>query len=238
VLTALLAASLVALSAPVTSGLKAVSPAPPPGFRLVAATARVDYFAMNDSPAKADDARKVEKMLEAIERRIGQRGPGRVAYYRVTHAADMERITGRAFTGLTDQQGKRIVSSIPAHEHELVHAVAVALGDPGRFFHEGLAVALSDDPAWKGKKLQAAARDGLAKRALPGYLSDFDTAPSQHAYAVAGSFVEHLIAAHGLPKVLEFFRGCGPCPRDEMFQRAFGVTMAQAGQEWTAQLLD
>ena len=237
-LTALLAASLLSLNAPVTSGLAAAAatPAPGPGFRLVAATARVDYFAMDDSPSRADDARRVERMLEEIERRIGQRGPERLSYYRVTHAADMERITGRPLSGITDRNGRRIVSAVAVHEHEIVHAVAIALGDPGRFFHEGLAVALSDDRAWKGHKLRVAARAALDKRPLPGYWSDFDGAPSPLAYAVAGSFVEHLIAAYGLPKVLEFFRGCPSCPRDEMFARTFGVTMAEAGASWSANL--
>ena len=232
---ALLAAGLVGLNPhPATPVATPVSSLP--GFHLVAATARIDYYAMSDSKAKADDARKVERLLEKIEERLGQRGPERLSYYRVTYVADMERLTGRPWLGVTDQNGRRIISSLPAHGHELVHAVAVQVGDPGRFFHEGLAVALSDEPGSSGKRLAQGARVGLAQRPLPRYWSDFETIASPDAYAVAGSFVEHLIAAYGLPRVLEFFRGCETCPRDEMFARTFGVTMADAGAAWSDQV--
>ena len=236
-LYALFAASLVGLSPQATS-TPATELAKPalPGFHLVAATARVDYFAMSDSSAKVDDARKVEQMLEAIERRMGQRGPGRLSYYRVSYVADMQRLTGRPLLGVTDAQGRRIISCVAVHAHEIVHSVAISMGEPGRFFDEGLAVALSGEPEWKSKRLHQGAKAGLEKRALPRYLADFDGAAPDDAYAVAGAFVEHLIAQHGLAKVLEFVRGCETCPRDEMFQRTFGVTVADAGAAWSTQL--
>lgn len=226
-LTALLAAGVVALAAP-TPAL--------PGFHLVAATARIDYFAMSDSKAQTGDALKVERVLEDTERRMGQRGPERLAYYRVSYVADMERLTGQPLLGVTDQKGQRIISCVAVHAHELVHAVAVQMGNPGRFFQEGLALALAADPQWNAKRLQQGARKGLGQRALPLYWADFDGGPSEEAYAVAGGFVEHLIAVHGLAKVLEFFRGCETCPRDEMFERTFGVRLADAGASWSAGL--
>lgn len=232
---ALLAAGLIGL-APHATPVPTAPVSSLPGFHLVAATARVDYFAMSDSKARVDDARKVERQLEEIEKRLGRRGPERLSYYRVTYTADMERLTGRPWLGITDQQGRRIISSVAVHVHELVHAVAVQFGDPGRFFHEGLAVALAGDEGTSGKRLERSAREGLAQRPVSRYWSDFDTLASPDAYAVAGSFVQHLVARYGLPRVLEFFRGCETCPRDEMFARTFGVTMADAAASWSAQV--
>jgi hypothetical protein len=40
-----------------------------------------------------------------------------------------------------------------------------------------------------------------------------------------------------MARVLEFFQGCETCPRDEMFARTFGVTMADAASSWSAQVV-
>jgi hypothetical protein len=59
-----------------------------------------------------------------------------------------------------------------------VHAVAGGLGDPGRFFHEGLAVALGDEGRWDGRAVDALVRALAATVDRKQLVKSFDSLPS------------------------------------------------------------
>ncbi|PYQ02576.1 MAG: hypothetical protein DMF82_15730 [Acidobacteria bacterium] len=60
----------------------------------------------------------------------------------------------------------------------------------------------------------------------------------QEGLAVAGSFVNRLIKTHGIAKVAEFFRACGPNGGNPSvaFARTFGQSLDEAGAAWAASL--
>ena len=70
------------------------------------------------------------------------------------------------------------------------------------------------------------------------FVARFDSLDSDTAYAVAGSFVNRLIKTHGIAKVAQFFRACGPSGTDvpAAFARTFGQSLDEAGAAWAASL--
>jgi hypothetical protein len=75
------------------------------------------------------------------------------------------------------------------HLHEIVHLVAAQLGDPGPFFQEGLAVALSGSK-WRGQALSGHRLPAsLRRQKISTLAARFETLPPEVAYPAAGSFV-------------------------------------------------
>ena len=116
------------------------------------------------------------------------------------------------------------------HLHEIVHLVAAQIGDPGPFFQEGLAVALSGSK-WRGQTLTGwpapSGRPCAGNPPRPSLRALRAAASPTSAYPLAGSFVAFLIKTHGVSRVGGFFRACGgsrgrhaPPPSVE----TFGVT--------------
>lgn len=207
------------------------------GFALVYATRSIDFFARPDAAVRPGEADSAERFLADVRRRLGQTdGPRRVSYYRVGHRVDVAALVGRDADGVTSVADARVVAVQADNRHELVHVAAGELGDPGRFFHEGLAVALAGDKGWSGRALERAAK--AARLGLRRVVDDFDGVPVAQAYAVAGSFVAHLARRHGLDAVASFFRACDGRrrTREAAFVAAFGRDLAAAESEWRATL--
>jgi hypothetical protein len=208
--------------------------APLAAFSLRLSTSRFDYYAREGARLKPSEAQDAERFLSDVEGRLGQRITGRVSYYRVDHAADVAAFSGRYTEGLTDFADGRILAVRTFNAHEIVHRVAWELGDPGAFFQEGLAVALTaSDPAER-RRLEARAASALRGRPAEDFVDGFDRLAPADAYAVAGAFMLRLLEQHGTSKVAEFFRACGrhSARRDFAFRRVFGQDAHQAVAEW------
>lgn len=213
------------------------------GFALVLATRSIDFYARADKGVRSGDAEAAERFLAEVRSRLGQtRDARRVRYYRVRDRADVAAVVGREAEGFTSAGGDRVVALRPCNRHELVHVAALELGDPGRFFQEGLAVALARESGWRGRALDRAARPAVARAPLRRFVESFDSLPPADAYAVAGSFVGHLIERHGLGVVADFFRGArvrdshGRWSREGAFQQAFGASLEEAEGAWRSSL--
>jgi hypothetical protein len=111
-----------------------------PGFILTASTPRVSFY----TRGPAVDVKGVEASLTRIEGTLGTRLAGHASYYRYASAQEVAAGTGHYADGVTF--AGQVHSDRQCHDHELVHLVAAQMGDPGRFFQEGLAVALADSP--------------------------------------------------------------------------------------------
>ena len=199
-----------------------------PGFTLAASTPRVNYF----SRGQKVDVAKVEASLTRIEGALGTRLAGRASYYRYESAQEVAAGTGHYAAGVTF--AGQVHSTRAAHDHELVHLVAAQLGDPGRFFQEGLAVALGDE----ARGLRRAAKKALSGgRPLAGWIAGFDGQDQDAAYAVAGTFVQHLIETYGMDKVRAFF-GASRSERDvtRAFASTFGQGIDEAGAAYRSSL--
>jgi hypothetical protein len=112
------------------------------------------------------------------------------------------------------------------------------MGNPGVFFQEGLAVALGNEAKWQGKDVDSLARKTAASARVSTLVARFESLDADTAYAVAGSFVNHLIKTHGIAKVAEFFRACpaSGANASAAFARTFGQSLDEAGAAWTKSL--
>jgi hypothetical protein len=208
--------------------------APPPGFTLVAQTEHFSYYTRGHLKVDVD---KSERFLAHVESVLGVTVESRAEFYRHDHAAELAALTGRYVSGFTDPATGRIDSTLEFHPHELVHRVAAELGDPGHFFHEGLAVALSSGGKWNGQRLDRAARSAIGRGGFQMVVDGFGRIDADRSYPVAGAFVAYLIRSDGIAKVAEFFRHCRTeRDRDSAFAAVFGRSLAEAGEAWTASL--
>lgn len=229
-LTLLALSTLLAFGSP----LRAASPLP--GFALVAVTQNFVFYSRDGQ--KIDSA-KTQKFFEETSRLLGCATEGQASYYRYQYPEQVAVATGVYSTGVTFPQTGEIHSAQSYHPHEIVHRVASALGgDPGRFFQEGLAVALGDRGVWKGQAVDAIARRLISSVESTHVLVDgFANLDGDVAYPLAGSFVGFLLKTHGAHVVAIFFASCTkPEARDANFAHAFGVSLEEAKQDWRRSL--
>jgi hypothetical protein len=212
--------------------------APLPGFAL---TAQTEHFSFYTRSKQTVEAQKTEQYVAKVEELLGERLEGRADYYRYGSAEEIQFATGQYAAGLTfATSGPGQIHSMKSfHPHEIVHLVAERLGNPGTFFHEGLAVAIGDEARWAGKSVNAIAKD-LVKAgtvtSVSALVKQFDRMDPQSAYPVAGSFVAFLIKTQGITKTAQFFRACFGGNTATAFQRTFGLSMDEAGAGWVATL--
>ncbi|HUG53370.1 MAG TPA: hypothetical protein VMR21_07210 [Vicinamibacteria bacterium] len=205
---------------------------PDRGFRLAAVTPDFLFYSRHGEPI---DVGEVERSLRRVEALLGQRVPGRAAYYRYGTPQEVAANVGPYAAGVTFGRLRQIHSIRKSHLHEVVHLVAAHLGDPGPFFQEGLAVALAGADGG-GRPL---GRRPLPRRlrALPfsAVVAGFEGLAPETSYPMAGSFVSFLIEAHSLPRVVAFFRACaGEDARPEQaFRATFGLSLDEAGETWS-----
>jgi hypothetical protein len=142
--------------------------------------------------------------------------------------------TGLYSDGASSLDEGWIVSVRGYHPHEIVHRVAGEVGNPGRFFHEGLAVALGDEGRVAGRKVDSIAREALRDVPFEHFLKGFAGRDPVEAYSAAGSFVRFLLRRFSEEALMRFFDACGrtgqPCPR--AFERTFGRDLAAVVSEW------
>ena len=181
--------------------------APLPGFVLTAQTQHFSFYSRDNQKV---DAQKTEQYLAQVEQLLGQQVEGRAEYYRYASAQELAAGTGTYAAGLTLAHSGQIHSTQAFHAHEIVHLVAGQMGNPGAFFQEGLAVAIGNGAKWQGKDVDKLARKAAKGARVSSFVAQFDSLDADTAYAVAGSFVNRLIRAHGIAKVAEFFRACAP----------------------------
>jgi hypothetical protein len=135
------------------SGLLAAAPAwaePSRGFQLAAQTPHFLFYSRN---GETIDVHEVERTLWKVQRLLGQELPGPAEYYRYGTPQEVAADLGEYATGVTLGSLRQIHTvRRECHLHEIVHLVAAQLGDPGPFFQEGLAVALSGSK-WRGQAL-------------------------------------------------------------------------------------
>lgn len=214
------------------SSAGAATAAPLAGFALVTETQHFSFYSRDKAHP---DAEKTERYVRELEILLGQQVSGRVDYYRCGHAEEIASATGRLAAGVTSLAERRIYSIQDFHAHELVHLVAGQLGNAGSFFDEGLAVALSHEEPLKKASVEKAAR---ASGTLSTLAANFDSMDQRTGYALAGSFVAHLLRTRGTAKVADFFRACGPRggDREAAFLSVFGTTLDEAGRTWQASL--
>src|SRR5258708_4149311 len=221
-------ASTLALAILASTALYA---APLPGFAL---TAQTEHFSFYTRSKQVVEAQKTEQYVAKVEELLGERLSGRADYYRYGSAEEIQFATGQYAAGLTyATSGPGQIHSMKAfHPHEIVHLVAERLGNPGTFFHEGLAVAIGDEARWGGKSVNAIAKD-LVKAgkltSVSALVNQFDRMNPQSAYPVAGSFVAFLIKTQGIAKTAQFFRACSGGNTATAFQLTFGLRLDEAG---------
>jgi hypothetical protein len=215
-------------------GTLATAPAwaePPRGFQLAAQTRNFLFYSRHGEPI---DVHEVERSLWKVQRLLGQELGGRAEYYRYGSTQEVAADIGPYAAGVTLGRLRQIHTVKDSHLHEIVHLVAAQLGDPGPFFHEGLAVALSGSK-WRGQALTGVRLPtGLRGQTLSALIGRFEDVDAAIAYPLAGSFVAFLIKTHGVSRVADFFRACGDSgrPRDAAFRATFGVTLDEAGATW------
>ena len=206
---------------------------PLPGFMLAGQSARILLYSR---PNRDVDVTRLERSLSRVEQLLGQRFAGRLVYYHYDCREEVAFATGHYADGVTFADLAEVHAVDRVTEHELVHAVAWQLGNPGSFFQEGLAVALGDRGKWWGKDVNKAARKVAVETGLSALIARFNAAEPGDGYFVAGSFVSWLVEHHGIARVGEFFRSCDGANTGAAFARVFGQTVDEAGTSWRATL--
>ena len=218
---------------------QAVSAQTLPGFHLMAGTSRVAFFSRSGDfgGRQKADVKRTDAFLAQMEKTLTQPLAAPISYYTHERPEDIAAQTGVYAYGLTRVGDSVVHSTTTYHPHELVHAVAGGLGDPGRFFHEGLAVALGDEGRWDGRAVDALVGALAATVDRKQLVKSFDSLPSAVAYPVAGSFVKHLIDREGLPKLIAFFRACPKGVNvDAAFLRTYGRSFQAAFAQWQQEM--
>jgi hypothetical protein len=208
--------------------------APPAAFALAAQTSRVMAY----SRGQQVDARWVDDQVKHFEQLLGGSVAGPVSFIQYERPEEVGAVTGTYAAGITFAKAREIHTVKAAAPHEIVHLVAGQIGDPGAFFQEGLAVALTSGGQWYGRSIAKIVRGALRGEApaLPVLLARFESLDPQLAYPLAGSFVSYLIESHGLDQVVAFFSACRGRFDAVAFQRTFGRSLEEAGQAWTARI--
>lgn len=215
-------------------GMLATAPVwaePPRGFQLAAQTPHFLFYSRNGEPI---DVHEVERSLWKVQRLLGQELAGRAEYYRYGTPQEVAADVGEYASGVTLGSLRQIHTVRECHLHEIVHLVAAQLGDPGPFFQEGLAVALSGSK-WRGQMLASVRLPAALRRQKISVLAArFESMDPETAYPVAGSFVAFLIKTYGVSRVAEFFRASGDSgsPGDYAFRATFGESLDRAGAAW------
>lgn len=189
-----------------------------------------------DEKVSKSDAKKAESFLAETEQALGVT-VAKVEYHKVALPAQVDALTGVYGEGVTLPKTGQIFSTRTFHAHELVHRAAIELGDPGRFFHEGLALALAPEKGWTVKDMQKRAKSVLARKPVSDFVKGFERMEQGDAYAVAGAFVADLIAKHGVERVAELFRRAGRSKNaDGAFVAVYGTTLDAATTAWAQAL--
>ena len=218
-------------------GAALLSPALATGSELdvVATTSRAVYHARRAGDV---DVRRSEAFLERLDSLFGAAPNGaRIEYFRHDGVAEMQALVGFAAVGVTDLATGRIDSVKAYHPHELVHAAAGRLGRPSALFSEGLAVALTSEGEWKGRRLDEVAREFTSRGGqLRELLVGFALADADRDYALAGSFVSFLLDRYGIDTMKAFLRGCDGSPRaiERSLVAAYGRSFAALESEWSS----
>jgi hypothetical protein len=144
-----------------------------------------------------------------------------------------------------------VVSPLPFDEHELMHTITLgAWGESAHFLEEGIAVALSCDPAAIEVASQpygewAASNDTIPYESNPAYVALYtgNTLPtlaqlfdvtSSAAYAVAGAVTTYLIDSAGVEKFRQLWASVSPSTSEAEFSLALksicGVSLEEVWQ--------
>ncbi len=208
---------------------------PLPGFQLVGQS---EHFAFYARHGRKTETKANERFLAKTALLLEQSTEGQTAYYLHDDAEEVAATTGVYASGMTELTSGEIHSTQAYHPHEIVHRIAAALGDPGSFFHEGLAVSLGDEGKQGGASVDVLARAAVLRYKVRDVVDGFTKVEPRAAYAMAGSFMGHLIRQHGVAKVAQFFRGCRPevVARDRHFQEVFGLRIDEATAAWRQEL--
>jgi hypothetical protein len=209
----------------------------PPGFHRVGMTSRVSLFVRAGRASDRRDLKRTDAFLARMESELAQPLDAPLDYFRYERPEDIAAQTGVYAYGLTSLGSDVIHSTASFQPHELVHAVAGRLGNPGRFFHEGLAVVLGDEGRWEGRDVDDVLRGRVRNLRLERLTSDFDALPADLAYSAAGSFVRRLVQARGQAALLEFFRAARtPSQASGAFIRVYGRSLASELEAWRTEL--
>lgn len=218
------------------AAMPAVPVAAPNGFSVAAETRNFTFYTRDGGKV---DAQKNQSFLDDTSRRLGVTLAGKRAYYRYAWSEELAFVVGSAAASASGAYlaSGDIHSTKGFDAHEIVHRVAFELGNPGSFFHEGLAVELGDGGRYGKAKVDEIARRLVGRVGFRTLVERFASLPPDVRYPLAGSFVRFLIARHGLAKVSEFFSKCGDeRVRDAQFAKAMGHSLDDAGREWMATL--
>jgi hypothetical protein len=208
---------------------------PLPGFQIIGQS---EHFAFYARHGRKTETKANERFLTKTALLMGQSAEGQTAYYLHDDAQEVGAATGVYSSGMTELTSGEIHSTQAFHPHEIVHRIAAELGDPGPFFHEGLAVSLGDEGKQGGVSVDVLARAAVQRYRVRDVVDGFTRVEPHAAYSMAGSFVGYLIRRHGVATVARFFRGCRPqvVVRDRRFRDVFGLRIDEAAAAWKQEI--
>jgi len=165
-------------------------------------TYQSEHFRYHTSPqdtTPAETLQVLEWHLQSTLSTLGESWPegAVVSYHKFLDRNDYLARSDCPPTTRGCYSGRAIRTSFRLHRHELIHAYADVLwGVSNRFVAEGLAVALSCQPA----------AGTVRHRHWVDLFRDF-RAHTADGYTLAGRFVTHLLLTEGGPRFAQLYRG-------------------------------
>lgn len=237
----------------IVAGCGGSSPTAPAAADALTSTTSSAHVDFRFSAGDAVDAGRQEAFHDWVLAQLGVTFTARLRYNKYRDRAHLERMTGQSTNGWADPPAFTVHSIWPWDAHEAVHVYATSWGRPSDFFNEGLAVALSVDPAsgrfvslWNNTDIDEIASNAMRTGSLPGLSGIVETdafrrVSDQTSYPVAGSFVNRLLQRRGSAAMLIFFRTSSRVDSlatiEARFAAAFGESLSDAESAWRAALV-
>src|SRR5260221_7219707 len=194
---------------------------PLPGFQLIGQSAHFAFYARH---GRKTETKAAERFLTKTALLLEQSTEGQTAYYLHDDAEEVGATTGVYSSGMTELTSGEIHSTQAYHPHEIVHRIAAELGDPGPFFHEGLAVSLGDEGKQGGVSVDALARTAVQRHKVRDVVDGFTKIEPHAASPMPGSSLATLTPPTAVAPVAQFFRESRPqaSPRAPPSRGGFG----------------
>ncbi len=208
-----------------------------------------DHLIFHYSPGDFIDVQRNEAYCRWASSFLGVELPQKINYYKWKDREQEWRVSEETVVGLAG--GFTVMTNMPWMNHELFHIYSLRLGTPTIFFLEGIAVAYQVDPSvndFEAREKSGEPLHDLVKRMkVQGRLLPFDSIITSTgfvsndytiAYDEAGSFVRYVADTYGIEQMKQVFRTIGygdsAASVATKFQSIYGMTLADADNEWRA----
>jgi hypothetical protein len=220
---------------------------------VLTSTQQSEHYTYHYTPGDSVDPDRQEAFYNWDSAHLSLSLAQKIQYYKFTNITEKEQLTGNSGNAESNTGTLSLYTLWSWDNHETTHLLSDQHSIPCALINEGLAVSNQVDPFdnsftpnWNGQPPHLWAQQYLEQGTLPKLTDilesgDFWKIDDVMSYAVAGSFIEYLSETYGVSQVLQLFTGAtyndSAATTEARFQQVFGISFAQAEQDWRTFLL-